>query len=143
MLALSVSLAAGNPAPKPHFEVCLLGPLVEASITGPVPWEADSETDTCLWKVYWKTLSASASARERREHVWGPETSWAALQTQQEPQPIPQRVLEPVVPQSGARGFGVYRPPLTMHWIPFGQDVSFLPRTIPGVRSFTWCGTQL
>lgn len=104
VMALSVSLAAGNPAPKLHFEVCLLGSLVAPNITGPVPWEPDSETDTCLWKVYWKMLLVSTSARERREHVLGTETSWAALQTQQEPRPIPQGVLEPVVtPKWGKR----------------------------------------
>lgn len=115
--ALSVSLAADNPAPKPHFEVCLLGSLIAPNITGPIPWEPDSETDTCLWKVYWKMLSASTSARQRREHVWAQKEVGLHCRHNKSLGQSHREFWNLWLPQSGARGLGVYRPPLTIHWI--------------------------
>lgn len=61
-------------------------------------------------------LSISICKGEK-ELCLGTERSWAVLQTQQEPQPIPQGALKLWLPQIAARGLSVYRPPLTTHWI--------------------------
>lgn len=102
--ALSVSLAADQPAPKPHFEVCLLGSLKAPNITGPIPGEPDSETDTCFVEGFLEDALSINICQGGKGACLATERSWAARQTQQAPRPIPQGVLEPVVtPEWGKR----------------------------------------
>lgn len=69
-----------------------------------------------MWEVHWR-CSQHQHLQGVKEACLGTERSWASLQTQQEPQPIPQGALEPAATPIGATGRGFYRPPLTIHWI--------------------------